>query len=138
MDTGWCTADLLQEVNGDADVRALVYASSLGGIVAILHGLDCARREWEAGLRSSAVLYLGEVMWMLGNAIWMLEDVLTGPGEPDWPPAYWTAVALFALASLSAAPLVFRRRRAPRTSKAEEAGGSSEEEEEEESWSDPG
>lgn len=108
MDSGWTVAVLLQvQIDNDApDVSELLLVSSIGGVVAILMEADCARRRCKAGDRSDALLYLGEMLWVLGNTIWMLEDVFTGHGEDDYAPAYWTAVCLFVAAALTAIPAI--------------------------------
>jgi len=108
MDSGWTVAVLLQvQIGNDAlDVNSLLLISSIGGVVAILMEADCARRRWKAGDRSDALLYIGELFWVLGNTIWMLEDVFTGHGEDDYAPAWWMAVCLFVAAALTAIPAI--------------------------------
>eukprot|EP00930_Biecheleria_cincta_P074344 TRINITY_DN61551_c0_g1_i1.p1 TRINITY_DN61551_c0_g1~~TRINITY_DN61551_c0_g1_i1.p1 ORF type:complete len:296 (+),score=47.34 TRINITY_DN61551_c0_g1_i1:40-927(+) len=110
MDSGWTLAVLLQvQIGNDAqDVQSLLLVSSIGGFVAILMEADCARRRCKAGDHSDALLYIGEMLWVLGNMIWMLEDVFTGHGEADYAPAYWTAVGLFVAAALIAIPAILQ------------------------------
>lgn len=103
MDSGWTVANLLQVQLGNhaPDVNDMLLVASIAGVVAIVMQIDSVRRRCKAGDRSDALLYLGEMLWVLGNTIWMLEDVFTGHGVSDYQPAKWTAFALFVAAALT-------------------------------------
>lgn len=108
MDFGWCMANLISTQQEDANNGMLLQTSAVAGLIAIALEVDCARRTWAAHRHYDALLYVSELLWVLGNTVWMLEDVITGSGEEDWPPAYWTAVALFGLSALlSIPPILF-------------------------------
>lgn len=113
MDFGWCTANLIQEIGAatDTQISVLLCICSIGGVVALVLEVDCARREWVAGQRCSALMYVAEMLWVSGNIVWMLEDVITvsitGHADADYFPAYWTAVVLFGISCLVSLPPVF-------------------------------
>lgn len=98
MDTAWECINYLA-TKGIATPIGFVLLSAAFGVVSIILQLDClrlsacaSRVDWGDVSVSSA-----EVLWVLGNIIWMLQDLLTEDGNF---PAYCTAVSMFAVGGL--------------------------------------
>lgn len=92
MDTSWALKNL-QEIWGYDDDGTLLVVSASAGVVAILLQADCIRRSFRF-TRDKAALAAGELCWLTGNLVWMLQDLLTEDGCAS---AVSAAVVLFAI-----------------------------------------
>ncbi|CAK0872751.1 unnamed protein product [Prorocentrum cordatum] len=75
MDTSWCLANAA----GPTSLRVttlLLTVGMLGGALAVALEVDCARRMFARGRNYAASMYVAEMLWVLGNMVWMSEDLI--------------------------------------------------------------
>jgi len=97
MDTGWEFVNYRWIVT-DQILLGIVAFSTTAGVVSVLMLADNVRRALRgARPRSEVAVLAAELLWVTGNIVWMLEDVLTDSG---WYPAWCVAVGLFVVGNL--------------------------------------
>jgi len=81
MDTGWEYINYRSTL-GKHVSRPLLVMSTTAGALAIAVQCDSLRRTWRSGVGGPSEVSIGaaELLWVLGNIVWMLEDVLLESG----------------------------------------------------------
>eukprot|EP00747_Dinoflagellata_sp_TGD_P167632 gnl/TRDRNA2_/TRDRNA2_192358_c0_seq1.p1 gnl/TRDRNA2_/TRDRNA2_192358_c0~~gnl/TRDRNA2_/TRDRNA2_192358_c0_seq1.p1 ORF type:complete len:394 (+),score=98.79 gnl/TRDRNA2_/TRDRNA2_192358_c0_seq1:109-1290(+) len=96
MDACWAVLDLRDQAGLHPGLWLVLCAAS--GLAAAMLCGDCIRRYAAAGQKAEALLCMGELLWVAGNIIWAVDDVLT-PTPPSLG-AWASAVGLFAVGAL--------------------------------------
>mmetsp|Transcript_66852 Transcript_66852/g.185135 ORF Transcript_66852/g.185135 Transcript_66852/m.185135 type:complete len:341 (-) Transcript_66852:122-1144(-) len=94
MDTIWVHINYRSTLEDAAMRGAWLPIGAAAGTVAIALQTDSLRRNARSGLSdwTDLAVSLAELLWVLGNLVWMLEDLLT---ENGYFPGWCVAVALF-------------------------------------------